>query len=84
MEEDNIENQLGRLKLSKKEKGKVAKVEDEELIEKDKNLVNSLACKIWTEKNVNVDGFKTTIPNIWNLVGQIRIDKAGKKICLSF
>lgn len=70
MEDDNIEKQFGKMKLTKKEKRKVARIEDEDLDKTDKNLENSSVCKILTEKTVNADGFKTTIPKIWNLVGR--------------
>lgn len=78
MEKEEIEQRFGKLKLTETDKGKVARVEDEELATTNRNLENSLVCKVFTEKTVSLDGIKTTIPKIWNLVGQIRIEKVGK------
>lgn len=52
-EENNISNQLENLKLTAEEKGKVMKMEDEELQKKVQDLENVVVCKIATEKHIN-------------------------------
>ncbi|KAG6591872.1 hypothetical protein SDJN03_14218, partial [Cucurbita argyrosperma subsp. sororia] len=71
MEEDQFSKQLGKLKLTEEEEGKVVDAEDNDIDESDEVLENASACKILTNKIINVKVVKTLMPKICNLWKEI-------------
>lgn len=55
-------------------------VDDEDIQDTDRDLKNTVACKVLTTKNINEEYFSTMMPRIWGIEGYVKIEKAGRNI----
>lgn len=78
--EENFNKQMEKLRISEGEKEHVIGIEDEDLEEHDKEIGETAVCKILTEKKINAESFRTMMPKIWNLEGEVTIKKVGTNL----
>ena len=73
---DELEDLCGRISLTKKEKVGI-KVEEGDVLEVREVVGKCLMGKVWAEKNINKEAFKTVLANIWCTVGGVKF----KELC---
>lgn len=64
--EEEISNQLDKVRLSEEERSLVYKLDDEEFEDTERKFTNSLVFKLITARNVNSEIFMKMMPKIWN------------------
>lgn len=65
MEED-LAKQLAELRVTPEEKACVFQLQDREIGRFELHLANSILCKIYTNKKINIEIFQSKMPKNWN------------------
>lgn len=80
MEEEKLLKSLDKMRLTEEEKGELVEVEDNDIDITDKDIVNTIACKILTSKSISAENFQRLILKIWGVEGKVQMKKAGKNL----
>lgn len=80
MEEDKVIKELGKMKLTEDEKGGLVEIEDNDIEIAEKDIENTVACKILSSKSIIVEHFQRSIPKIWGTEGKVQLKKVGKNL----
>lgn len=76
---DAMQKQFQKMKITAEEKEGRVRVDEDDLDKVGTNTQIMVACKILTTKTIITQFFKTTMPKIWGLKDNVKIEKAGKK-----
>lgn len=71
LQAEELNEQIDRINLAEQEKRRAVKIEDEDIIEINRDFTNMAACKILSNKMVNQEMFMDKIPRIWGLEGRV-------------
>lgn len=64
--EEELAQQIAGLRVTPEEKASVFQLQDGEIDRSELHLANSILCKIYTNKKINIEIFKSMMPKIWN------------------
>lgn len=70
-----LNQQIEKLSIAEQEDRRVVAIEDEDIEETNKDISDSLACKVLTSRLVPWEVFYDIMPRIWDVEGRISMEK---------
>lgn len=64
--EDDLVKQLADLRVTPEEKESIFQLQDREIDRSELHLANSILCKVYTNKRINIEMLQAKMPIIWN------------------
>lgn len=78
----DINDQISRLSLAEQEDRRVVAIDEEDVEDTNKDLSDSIACKILTTKLIPWEVFADIMPRIWGVEGRVSTEKSRRNIFL--
>jgi hypothetical protein len=78
---EELKELCGRISLSEKEKIGI-KVDEDDVCEARESIGKCLVGKVWTEKTVNREAFRSVMASVWRNVGRVRFKELHENIWL--